>query len=179
MLTSAPIGPIELAPEPGRDQPERDTLVTFLDSFRSVLIRKAVGLDQTQLATTLGPSSLTIGGLVKHLAFVEDHWFTYVLLGHEYPEPWASADWNTSPDWEFDTAPTDLPAELLAQFERSLSRSRQALDGVSDLDAIAARPSHGEPTNVRWILVHMIEEYARHCGHADLIRESIDARTGD
>ncbi len=178
-MTTTPIGPIDLAPEPIRDHADRANLLAFLDYFRSVLSRKAVDLDQAQLSITFGPSSLTIGGLVKHLAFVEDHWFTHVLLGHEYPEPWASADWETSPDWEFDTAPNDSPTELLAQFERSVARSRLAIGGVSDLDAIAARPSRGEPTSVRWILVHMIEEYARHCGHADLIRESIDGRTGD
>jgi uncharacterized damage-inducible protein DinB len=178
-LTNAAIGTIPLAPDPARNQAARDNLVSFLEYYRSVLIRKAVGLDSAQLAATLGRSSLTIGGLVKHMAFVEDHWFGHVLLGEEYPEPWASADWNTSPDWEFDTAPNDSPTELLAQYERSVERSRRALDAVDDLDAIAARPSHDQPVNVRWILVHLIEEYARHCGHADLIRESIDGRTGD
>jgi uncharacterized damage-inducible protein DinB len=178
-LTNDPIGPIQLAPDPGRNQADRDNLVTFLEYFRSVLIRKAAGLESSQLAAMLAPSSLTIGGLIKHMAFVEDHWFGYVLLGEEYPEPWASADWNSSPDWEFDTAPNDSPAELLAQYERSVERSRQALDVVDDLDAIAVRSPHDRPTNVRWVLVHLIEEYARHCGHADLIRESIDGRTGD
>lgn len=178
-MDTSPIGPIEIATEPGRARAERDTLVTFLDYFRSVLVRKAVGLDATQLDTTLGPSSLTIGGLLKHMALVEDHWFHGVLIGNEDPQPWASADWDTSPDWEFATAPNDTPAELLAQFRTSVARSDAAITSVPDLDTIAARQSHGEPTSLRWILVHMIEEYARHCGHADLIRESIDGETGD
>ena len=178
-MNSSPIGPSELSPEPVRSAPERDTLVTFLDYFRSVLLRKAAGLDATQLATTLGPSTLTIGGLVKHMAFVEDHWFHNVLLGNDYPEPWASADWATSPDWEFDTASNDSPSELLGQFRASIARSDMAIASIPGLDSIAAKPSNGEPTSLRWILVHMIEEYARHCGHADLIRESIDGQSGD
>ena len=178
-MDKTPIGPVDAAAEPGRAGTERDTLVTFLDYFRSVLIRKAVGLDQTRLGTTIGTSTLTIGGLVKHMAFVEDHWFHSVLLGNEYPEPWMSADWEASPDWEFDTARHDSPAELLAQFRASVSRSDAAIASVTDLDGLAARRPHDQPTSLRWILVHMIEEYARHCGHADLIRESIDGATGD
>lgn len=173
------IGPIDLGVEPVRRGGEHDTLFTFLEYFRSVLIRKAVGLTAEQLAAAIAPSTLTVGGLVKHMAFVEDHWFQHVLLGNEYPEPWCSADWDTSPDWEFDTAPDDPPATLLAQFDASISRSRVATASVTDLDTVAVRPSHGQPTTLRWILVHMIEEYARHCGHADLIRESIDGAVGD
>lgn len=138
-----PIGPVDPAAEPGRAGTERDTSVTFLDYFRSVLIRKAVGLDPTQLSATIGSSTLTIGGLAKHVAFV------------------------------------DSPAELLAQFRTSATRSDAALAAIDDLDALAAKQSHDEPTNLRWILVHMIEEYARHCGQADLIRESIDGEAGD
>ena len=178
-MDTSPIGPIEIATEPGRSRAERDTLVTFLDYYRTVLVRKAVGLDPTQLDTRLGPSTLTIGGLVKQMGLVEDHWFHGVLLGNDQPEPWASADWDRSPDWEFDTAPNDSPAELLAQFRTSVARSDAAIASVDDLDRTAAGSSRREPTNLRWILVHMIEEYARHCGHADLIRESIDGRTGD
>jgi len=178
-LDNIPIPPIELATQPGHADAERDTLVTFLDYFRSVLLRKAAGLAAPQLAATLGPSTLTIGGLLKHMAFVEDAWFHKVLLDNGFPEPWASADWNASPDWEFDTAPNDTPAELLEQFLTSVARSDAAIASVSDLDTIAADESRGEPTSLRWILVHLIEEYARHCGHADLIRESIDGQTGD
>jgi|FLOH01.1.fsa_nt_gi uncharacterized damage-inducible protein DinB len=173
------IDKIELASDPGRATTERDSLLAFLGYFRSVLVRKAAGLDTIQLAATLGPSSLTIGGLVKHMAFVEDHWFHSVLLGNDYPEPWLSADWDTSPDWEFDTAPNHTPCELLSQFRASVARSDAAIASVGNVDTIAAKQSHGQPTSLRWILVHMIEEYGRHCGHADLIRESIDGETGD
>jgi uncharacterized damage-inducible protein DinB len=173
------IAPPPLAAEPERTADEHDTLVAFLGYFRSVLIRKAAGLDAAQLATSLGRSTLTIGGLVKHMAFVEDAWFHSTLLGNDRPEPWASADWDSSPDWEFDTAVNDSPNELLEQFRTSVTRSDAAIASVAGLDVTAARLTHGQPTNMRWILVHMIEEYARHCGHADLIRESIDGVTGD
>ena len=174
-----PIGEQELADEPGRTTTERDTLTAFLDYFRSVLIRKARGLTPAELSSRLGPSTLTIGGLVKHMSFVETHWFDHVWSGNEYPEPWASVDWTATPDWEFDTAARDAPAELLAQFEAAVTLSRAAISAVTDLDALAAEQSRGQTTSLRWILVHMIEEYARHCGHADLIRESVDGRTGD
>jgi len=173
------IPPLDISPWPPRATHERTTLVGFLESFRSVLLRKAVGLGPSQLDTRVGVSTLTIGGLLKHMAFVEDHWFHHVLLGNDYPDPWASVDWSASPDWEFDSARDDAPDALLAQFETSVGRSRTALASAPDLDAPAAKESGGEATSLRWILVHMIEEYARHCGHADLIRESIDGVTGD
>ena len=179
VVENAPIALISLADEPDRAADERDTLVTFLSYFRTVLVRKAAELTPAQLSVAIGASSLTIGGLVKHMAFVEDHWFQVVLLGNEYPEPWSAVDWGASPDWEFVTASDDSPSELLAQFRASVARSDAAIAAIADVAAVAARPSHGEPTTLRWILVHLVEEYARHCGHADLIRESIDGRTGD
>ena len=113
------------------------------------------------------------------MAFDEDHWLHGGLAGNDDPVRWAAADWDTSPDWEFDTAPDQSPGELLTQFDTSVARSDAAIARFHGLDTIAARKSHGEPTSLRWIMVHMIEEYARHCGHADLIREVIDGRTGD
>ena len=141
--------------------------------------RKAVGLTHAELHTPTDISPLTIGGLVHHMAFVEDHWFVFVLLGEEYPEPWALAPWNEQPDWEFDIAADRSPTQLIGQHEASIARSRAALGQCADLDVIASRQSWNQDTSLRWILVHMIEEYARHCGHADLIREAIDGTTGD
>ena len=82
------------------------------------------------LNTPVGPSSLTIGGLVRHMSFVEDHWFHHVLAGNDHPEPWGSADWDASPEWEFDTAPGQSPDALLAQFGTSVARSDAALAAV-------------------------------------------------
>lgn len=172
------IRPREEPHEPSRSGGERDSLLSFIDYFRAVLVRKCVGLDHDQLSRTVAASTLTLARLVRHMAFVEDHWFQTVLHGRELPAPWRDADWDAQPDWEMDTAADFTPAELAAQFDAAVERSRLAVQGV-DLDTIAARDTRGGPTNLRWILIHMIEEYARHCGHADLLREAIDGSVGD
>jgi uncharacterized damage-inducible protein DinB len=173
------IGAIELTAEPSTTGDERTTLLAMLDYFRSVLLRKAAGLTQEQLATPLAPSSLTLGGLLKHMAYVEDHWFHTMWLGNPASEPWASVDWTANPDWDFDTAPGDTPEQLQSLFEVAVDRSRAAVEGVTELDQLASGHNRRGAINLRWILVHMIEEYARHCGHADLIRQSIDGSTDD
>lgn len=178
-MNHGPIAPMEIAPEPNRSADERDTLVEFIEYFRSVLIRKAVGLTSRQMNQRVGASTLTIGGLLKHSALVEDHWFEHTWLGRDAPEPWAAVDWEVTPDWDFDSAPDNEPVELLVLFEKSVARSRAAITDSYDLDALAPIESRLGQTSLRWILVHIIEEYARHCGHADLIRESIDGQTGD
>lgn len=156
---------------------ERQTLVEFLDYYRAVLLRKAAGLSQAELAVRLGPGSLTIGGLVKHMALVEDGWFHEGWSGRPQVEPWASVDWDADRDWDFHSADDDLPTALAQLFEAAVGRSRAAIADSNDLGASV--DIRGRVFSLRWILVHMIEEYARHCGHADLIRESIDGRTGD
>ena len=165
---------------PSTTAPERELLEGFLDGYRAVLLRKAAGLDRPQLATRLAPSALSLGGLVKHMAAVEDGWFTECFSGDELPEPWAGVDIEADPDWDFRTADADTPETLLGWFEAACSRSRAVAAGAGSLDAESARRSNsGAPFTLRWIYVHMIEEYARHAGHADLIRESIDGSTGD
>jgi uncharacterized damage-inducible protein DinB len=171
------IGPVELAPNPPYSGDERHTLVTFLDYYRSVLLRKAVGLSREQLAARLGPSSLSLGGLLKHMALVEDDWFSIQWKGQPPGEPWASVDWNSDPDWDFRTAAEDEPEALLALYTASVDRSRAAIADSHDLSQTVA--TRGHDISLRWMLVHMIEEYARHCGHADLIRESIDGQVDD
>jgi uncharacterized damage-inducible protein DinB len=159
---------------------ELTLLSQFLDYHRATLVQKVSGLDRQQLGTTLGPSALTLAGLVKHMALVEDSWFGKVLLGREEGEPWASVDWDADPDWEFHTALDDDPDDLLALYADACERSRAAIAEFGDLDRMAARPSRsGETFNLRWIMLHMIEETARHNGHADLLRENIDGATGE
>jgi uncharacterized damage-inducible protein DinB len=157
------------------------TLLTgFLDFNRAVMARKAQGLSGEQLAVRLGPSTLTIGGLLKHLALVEDSWFHRRLLGNELGDPWASVDWDADPDWEFHSAADDEPTVLRRMYDEACARSRAAVDELGDLDAVTPFPNRrGVHFSMRWILMHMIEETARHAGHADLIRESIDGATGD
>ena len=164
---------------------EVESLLAFLDRQRNTLRRKAEGLTQAQQATRHEPSTLTLGGLLKHLALVEDWWFSVVLLDNPDAEPWQGLDWDADPDWEFRTAADDSPDELRRLLDEAISASdaniRQVLaDG--GLDALSVRESHHAEEgrfSLRWILLHMIEEYARHNGHADLIRESIDGSTGE
>jgi uncharacterized damage-inducible protein DinB len=165
--------------DPTFDAPEFAMLTQFLDYHRATLVWKVSGLDKEQLATRVASSSLTLAGLVKHLAYVEDSWFQKDLLGRPLPEPWASAPFADDPDWEFHSAPDDDPDELLAVYAAACERSRAAVEEVGDLDAVAANVKPGDRVTLRWIILHMIEETARHNGHADLLREHIDGATGE
>lgn len=166
--------------DPKKAPAERQGLEEFLDYFRQVVRRKAEGLTPAQLTHSVASSSLTIGGIVRHLTLVEESWFLEVFQGGELGEPWASADWKSEPDWDFDSAAGSTAEELLATHAHACERSRKILAEVDDLDALTVRSGHdGTKFNVRWILIHLVEEYARHAGHADLIREDIDGQTGD
>lgn len=158
---------------------ERTTLVEYLEYYRAVFRKKAAGLDHGQLQAALFPSDLTLSGLVHHMALVEDGWFSE-CLSDQPVEPWASVDWVANPDWELRTASELSVVELFDQYDASVARSRLSLDSWLSLDelALAARPQ-GERPSVRWILVHMVEEYARHCGHANFLRQAVDGVTGD
>ena len=159
---------------------EATTLTEMLDFYRAVLERKGSGLSPEQLNIALAPSDLTIGGLIFHMALVEDGWFHQKFHGNEPPEPWASVDWESDYDWEFNNAHTLTPDQLFAQYHESIARSRHAYSTAESLDDLAAlTKANGEKWNLRWIMVHMIEEYARHCGHADFIRQSIDGKVDD
>ena len=154
-------------------------LLGFLDVQRTVLLRKGDGLTAEQLGQRLGPSTLTLGRLIRHMTFVEDHWFQKALAADAPPEPWASAPWDDDPDWEMTTADGMTFRALADDFIAACDRSNQTLAGHDDLDHVASGTHPGMPVTLRWILIHMIEEYARHCGHADLLREAIDGQTGD
>ncbi|GAA0035008.1 DinB family protein [Brevibacterium metallidurans] len=158
---------------------EREGLVDFLEYQRQVLRRKVDGLSAENLGRTAAASSLTLGGLIRHLTFVENLWFLDRVAGEGMPAPWTDVDWKADPDWDFNSAADLPPADLIAGFETACAASRTVLEGIDDLDAPLSRKHHGQRLNVRWVLIHMIEEYARHAGHADLLRESIDGRVGD
>lgn len=157
---------------------ERQSLEEFLDYYRAALLDRAWGLSREQLQIELPPSDLTLGRLIAHMALVERIWFQVRFDGDDMPEPWASMDWDADRDAEM-TASADMTVEaLLDQFNQATEDSRARLAKVSDLDQMSAGTNRdGEGWNMRWILIHMIEEYARHCGHADLIRQSIDGNT--
>jgi uncharacterized damage-inducible protein DinB len=160
-------------------------LRAFLDFHRDTLRRKTAGLTSDQLNATHPPSTMTLGGMLKHLALVEDNWFSVVALGNDDAEPWRSVDWDADRDWEWHTAAADDPAWLRSLFDESVAAADRCIDvALADggLDRLSARESRHEGEgrfSLRWILLHMIEEYARHNGHADLIRESIDGETGE
>ncbi len=163
---------------------ELATLKGFLEFHRATLAWKTKGLTADQFNVTAAKSTMTLGGMFKHLAYVEQQWFHVVLHDREPLEPWASVDWKADNDWDWNSAANDTPEQLLALWKRAVDSSRknlvEALRG-SDLNQIAKRPPwrDGRAPNLRWILIHMIEEYARHNGHIDLIRESIDGQTGE
>jgi uncharacterized damage-inducible protein DinB len=118
------------------------------------------------------------------MALVEDNWFSVVLLGNEDAEPWRGLDWDADPDWEFRTAADDTPDELRRLLDEAIAASDRNIHQVLDsdgLDGLSVRESRRQEGrfSLRWILLHMIEEYARHNGHADLVRESIDGATGE
>jgi uncharacterized damage-inducible protein DinB len=170
-------------PEPPVAADETATLLGFLDYQRATLGWKCAGLGSDGLRAKVGASSVTLGGLLKHMALVEDGWFSRSLHGREYSPPWNAVDWKSDPDWEWHTATDDSPEQLRALWQESVDRSRAlTAEALADggLDRLAGRTwPDGTAPSLRWIVVHMIEEYARHNGHADLLRESVDGETGE
>lgn len=162
---------------------EAATLLGFLEFHRDTLRWKTSGLDAEQLAQAHAPSTMTLGGMLKHLASVEDYWFGEILQGRPAAPPFDSAPWDEDRDWDWHSAAQDSPAELAALLDAAVGRSREItarLLAERGLDALSQGTSkRGERFSVRWVLVHMIEEYARHNGHADLLREAIDGSVGE
>jgi uncharacterized damage-inducible protein DinB len=162
---------------------ELTLLSQFLEFHRATLVDKVSGLSAEQLATRAVPSSaITLGGMLKHLALVEDDWFQVRLLGRPDPEPWASAPFDDDRDWDWHSAADDTPEELLDLYASACARSRSAVAEVDgDLERLSVKVDRhtGGPFSLRWIMIHMIEETARHNGHVDLIREAIDGVAGE
>ena len=160
---------------------ERDLLTAFLDFQRETVLLKTEGLTGEQLARTLPSSSLTLAGLLNHLALVEDSWFRVDFLGLPPDELWAGVDWEADPDFEFRTATDLAPEELRARYAEACARSRTVVAAAASLDDLSVGTSSrtGNRWDLRWVLLHMIEETARHAGHADLLREAIDGTTGE
>jgi uncharacterized damage-inducible protein DinB len=170
-------------PEPPVAADETATLLGFLDYQRATLAWKCSDLDAAGLKATVGVSPMTLGGMLKHLAYVESYWFTRALRDADWPPPWDTVDWKADPDWDWRSAAGDSPEQLFALWQEAVSRSRSVVtQALADggLGQLAKRSwPDGRPPSLRWILCHMIEEYARHNGHADLIRESVDGLTGE
>lgn len=170
-----------LTPRPFSAAPgEVGALLGALHRNRCTFGWKTGGLDATAMRRTLGPSTVTLGGLVKHLALVEDHYFTHQLHGRDYPAVWAPV--AKKEDWEWTSAGDDSPEQLRTLWLEAVARSEAAVDeALADggLDRPLAISDWSETPNLRRVVIDLIEEYARHTGHADLIRESIDGLVGE
>lgn len=162
---------------------ELDTLLGALERQRRYVAWKCGNLDSTGLRATLGPSTVTLGGLLKHLALVEDDWFSVKLHGRDPHPPWDAVDWKADRDWDWHSAAEDSPDELLSLWQQACDRSRALVaEAIAEggLDRLAAFTwPDGRAPSLRRLLIDMIEEYARHVGHADLIRESVDGLVGE
>jgi hypothetical protein len=170
-------------PEPPVAGDETATLLGSLDRQRATLAWKCGGLDAAGMRATTAASSITLGGLLKHLALVEDDYISGRLLGRTLGPPWDTVDWDADPDWEWRSAAEDLPEQLLTLWQDAVARSRAAVTEAlagGGLDQLARRTwPDGRAPSLRRILIDLIEEYARHVGHADLIRESVDGLVGE
>ncbi len=161
---------------------ETELLLGILDRTRSVLAWKCGGLGAAGLRATLGPSAVTLGGLLKHLALTEDYTFSVKLSGRALGPPWDAVDWDADPDWEWHSAAGDTPDELFALWQEAVQRSRASVGealsrgGMGQLTNVSFGDQHA---NLRRLVADMIDEYARHNGHADLIRESLDGLVGE
>ncbi|WP_405009344.1 DinB family protein [Kitasatospora sp. NBC_01539] len=156
---------------------ETAMLTAWLDYHRATLLLKTEGLTPEQLRErSVPPSSLSLLGLVRHMAEVERHWFLGILQGQEFEEGiyWTSED----EDGDFNQVDGADPEADLATFRTQVGLAREAAAGLPP-ETPGKRLRRGEEVTLRWILVHMIEEYARHNGHADLLRERIDGATGE
>jgi len=162
---------------------EAEQLIGALDRLRTTFRYKVADLDAAGMQGSYGASSMTLGGLTKHLAAQEDHNFGTKLNGEPLPSEWDGNGWEGDNDWEFTSAAEDSPEELYALYDGAVERSRARLaaalaDGGPEQLVHASWPD-GRHANLRRLICDMLEEYGRHTGHADLIRESFDGRTGE
>jgi hypothetical protein len=169
--------------EPPLAGTEVEHLLGTLDRLRATFRWKADDLDASGLQTRVGASTLTLGGLLKHLAAQEDYAFTTKLHGQPLGAPWDANGWDGDNDWEFTSAADDAPELLYALWDDAVERSRAKLDvaladgGLDQL--IHASSSDGRHASLRRLVCDMIEEYGRHTGQADLLREAVDGRVGE
>ncbi|MEU4241352.1 DinB family protein [Actinoplanes sp. NPDC026619] len=163
----------DLFPELRSD--ERTTLEQFVEQHRGGVRRALDGLADADSAARLLPhTQMTIGGIVKHLAQMEDLWFTVKFAGDGWPAAWPD---GAREEWAWASAADDPVAELAALYDAACARSRAVAAKQVDLDALAARPSFGKgPVNLRWVFVHLIGETAQHRGHLDLMLDVVRGR---
>ncbi|WP_433299508.1 DinB family protein [Actinoplanes sp. CA-030573] len=162
-------------PDPPRRGGERETLRVFLDFHRATLAMKCAGLTDEELRSRSSPpSELTLLGLVRHMAEVERTWFRRVIAGEDIPLVWSeSGNFQAAYD-----AGSSTRSEAFAVWEDEVARSRQIEQAAESLDITGHQARWGEDVSLRFVMLHMIHEYARHNGHADFLREAIDGEVG-
>ncbi|MFI2711317.1 DinB family protein [Micromonospora sp. NPDC018662] len=162
---------------------EAEALLSVLERNRRTFAWKTSGLDEKGLGATTAASAMTLGGLVKHMALVEADWLAVKLAGQEYGPPWNGVDVDADPDWEWRTGATDAPGEAYALWRAAVERSRTLVAAVIEERGLSGPAAFtwpdGRTPTVRAMILDMIEEYARHTGHADLLREAVDGRVGE
>jgi uncharacterized damage-inducible protein DinB len=162
--------------DPDLASDERTTLIQFLDWYRATVFLKVDGLSDDQAARrSTPPSPLSLLGIVRHMAEVERSWFRRRFAGEAAPPIFYTEE---DRDRDIDPPAGAGLAEAVAALTSEIATARTIAD-AAELDQHATQLLDGEPVTMRWILVHMIEEYARHCGHMDLLREAVDGQTGD
>jgi uncharacterized damage-inducible protein DinB len=169
--------PAVTRPEPPLAGDDATMLPPWLDYQRATLRWKCESLDGDALVRqSVPPSSVSLLGIVRHMTIVEWHWFERVFAGASTPQP-ISTDHDVDADWN-DLDPAQA-MEDIERFQRQCGVSRAIVVGAESMDQLAARARRGDTMSLRWIMVHMIEEYARHNGHADFLRELIDGAVGE
>ena len=164
-------------PEPAQTDDLRGVLLDYLDFYRGVVAAKLEGLSADELSGSIVPSGWTPSGLVHHLVNVERRWLEWGFLGEQIEEPWRDA--SEDGGW----ASLDLPvAELHAMLDDAAARTRSIIDAheLTDVSALTGRfRDAATAPQLQWILLHLVQEYARHTGHLDIARELIDGQTGE
>jgi len=162
-------------PHPLLHGPERAQLESWLEFSRATLLKKCSGLTVEQLKQRpVAASTMSLLGIVRHMTFVEQIWFDTRFAGNETVAYYVTHD---DPDAEFNDLDGASLDEVVTNFDAACARSRELAEG-HDLDETVARVSNNFSVDLRWIYIHMIEEYSRHLGHVDLLRELIDGSTG-
>ncbi len=182
MTTSTPSDPVVPDFEDPRvDGPmagdERELLDFWVDMYRESVLLKIAGLDAGQLCRrSVPPSTMSLMGVVRHLTEVEAYWLRVVLLDEQdVPDYYCTP---SSPDGDFDDVDPATAARDVSAYRDEVQQTRARATAWTDLDSPVRGLRKGQPVNLRWVLVHLIEEYARHLGHMDLLREAVDGRTG-
>jgi hypothetical protein len=160
------------------DGPEAAMISFALDRVRAQFAWKTGGLTAVQLRSTHSPSTLTIAGLIKHMAFVEERYSRIHLQGLAPGPPWDAVDWSVDREWDWHSAVDDEPDELYALWYDAVARAKAVWAGVDPAAATALTTDDGEPVAARRVLIDLLEEYLRHTGHADLLREAVDGLVG-